>query len=231
MAVHRPIEFAPMPSALTWLNSNAGVVTTVGIAVGAVVIWIVYRFSAVGQRKGVLDALRKELDLHESWVQTSYVRGRMPTTLSWWETNYEGIPFKLSTTAIEAAIAAGPSLFLNRQLLTAVVAYRQRVIGFNQLVDRAAAFQANPELYRRFPSRRTVSHVKDLLGSIHYVGVGHAEEGLSGEGQGMANYYFRQVSAELRCEESLHIRSLIWSVTGLRLSPPYSLLRSAPDQP
>lgn len=206
-----------MLSALTWLDSHAGVITALGILVGAAVAWFVYRSSVSGERKGVLDALRKELELHESWVSTSYVRGHPP--VGWWETNPLGIVFKLSTVAIDAAIATGPSLFLNRHLVTALAGYRQRVQDFNQLIDRAMAFQAsNSELYRRFPSRRVVARMKHLWGAVHYGGVGHGDENLSGEGQGQANYYYRQVIAELRREENHRIRYFIWLVAGLRFS-------------
>jgi len=206
-----------MSDVVAWLDKHGGVVASLGVVVGvvgAVVVWFVYRIGVRGQRKGVLNALREELDLHESWVGTSYIRGVTPPQL--WHTNFRWIPFKLSTVAVDAAISTGPSLFLNHRLLTALVGYRQRVLGFNQLVDQAAVFQANPGLYRRFPSSRLVKRAFDLVGAIHYTGIGHADEDRAGEGRGMANYYFKQVRRELRCEESVRIRSLIWFVTALR---------------
>jgi hypothetical protein len=200
------------------LNSTQVAAIGVGVAIiGVGVAWFIYRHNAWRQRQGVLSALRRELELHESWVGTEYIRGVTPR--GWWETEYDRIAFKLSTVAIDAAIATGPSLFLNRQLVTALVGYRQRVLGFNQLVDRAAAFQASPELYRRFPRSRLVARMKQLLDAIHFRGVGHGDESLADEGQGKANYYFKQVSREVEREERLRVRSVIWYVTGFRLSP------------
>jgi hypothetical protein len=125
--------------------------------------------------------------------------------------------FKLSTVAVDTAIAAGPSLFLNRQLLTALVSYRQTVSHLNQLIGRAEALQANAEMWRRFPNRRLTTRMKELLDKVHYVGIGHSGEGRSDEGHEAAHWDFEQVDRELRREESLRVRAAIWYISGFRM--------------
>jgi hypothetical protein len=193
-----------------WLNDNAGVVA----AVGVLLVWIVYRRAARDQRSGVLAALRTELELHRLWVGTAYVRGVTP---AWWDRHYDRIVFKLSTVAVDTAIAIGPSLFLNRQLLTALVNYRQTVSHLNQLIGRAEALQASAEMWRRFPNPRLIARTKELLGKVHYAGIGHSDEGRQDEGHEAAHWDFVRVDRELRREESLRLYSAVWSISGLRI--------------
>lgn len=183
-----------MSTLADWLNTNVGLVSAFAVGagiIGALAVWIVYRLGVREQRSGLLDALRKELDLHRSWIEGPYIRGITPTQPQWFDTDYTGTVYKLSIIAVDAAITTGPSLFLNRNLLPALVGYRQRVLGFNQQIDRAEALQANPELYRRFPNRRLVARVRRLLADIHYMGVGHPYDNLPNEGYGKASYLFR----------------------------------------
>ncbi len=195
-----------------WLDQHAGVVALLGVLVAAGVAWYVYRDNVHSQREGVLDALDRELEMHRGWVGNQYIRGQ---TEGWWEKDYSTaistVIFKLSTVAVDAAIANGPSLFLNRRLLPTLAGYRQTVGHFNQLVDQAAALQTNPELWRRFPSRHLIRRMRALLGMVHYGGIGHAAEG-SNQG---AYYYFQEVTAALQRERQMAVRAAVWLITGL----------------
>jgi hypothetical protein len=134
----------------------------------------------------VLDGLRAELNRHRSWVGVGYEPGNWPDPkdpLGWWARERlremkESTPFvnKLSTVAIDAAIAQGPALFINRSLVVALVQYRQRVSHLNQLVDNALAFAASTELWRTKPPEHPLAdHFAELTAAIHWVGVGTSD--------------------------------------------------------
>ncbi len=131
----------------------------------------------------------------------------------WWEESDSRLLttaiYRLSIVAVDAAIANDPSLFLNRQLLPALVAYRQTAGQFNQLVEQAQALEANPELWRRFPSRHLIKRLRGLVNAVHHGGIGDS-------GSGGAYYYFQQVTAALRRERQMRVRAAIWLIMGLR---------------
>ena len=212
-----PSQTAALASSVTeWLDQHGGVVAVVGVVVAAAVVWYVYRDNVRSQRNGVLDALDRELEMHRGWVgnEHKYIPGQ---NVRWWEQDnsrlISTVIFKLSTVAVDAAIANGPSLFLNRGLLPALVGYQQTLGHFNQLVDQAAAVQANPELWRRFPSRHLIKRLRALVAMVHYGGIGHSGEG-SNHG---ANYYFQQVTTALQRERRMRVRATMWLIAGLPL--------------
>lgn len=192
-------------SVTAWVDRHGGAVALVAVLVA----WYVYRDNLRSQRKGVLDSLDRELEMHRTWVDNEYP-GVAPR---WWEENDTRLLtttiFKLSIVAVDAAIANGPSLFLNRQLLPALVGYRQTVGQFNQLVDQAQALEANSELWHRFPSRRLIRRLRGLVRAAHDGGIGHS----TGSG---AYHYFQQATLALRRERRMRVRAAIWLALGLR---------------
>ena len=194
-------------SAAPWLETNA-------VAVAAVLVaWFVYRGAKLSERNGVLAALRQELQLHQMWAKGPYPRGVTQPAQEWWRTiSPRGTVFKLTTAATDSAVVNGPDLFLNRGLLVALVEYRQVVGHFNQLIDRAMLFQANPQLFRLWPSPRLKARMIDLLSSIHYEGIGDDKTEA-------VHFHHAKLDKELRCEESLRLRVALWVVIGWRSSP------------
>jgi hypothetical protein len=132
-----------MNQVVAW-SKDANALLVVGVAgvlltwIGVLIAWLVYRGGKASQRKGVIAALRQELTLHAMWARGPYTKGVTQPEQEWWRRySPRGTVFKLTTVATDSAIANGPDLFLNRQLLVALVEYRQVVNHFNQLVDRA----------------------------------------------------------------------------------------------
>jgi len=127
---------------IQFLDEHAGVIALLALLVA----WLVYRVDHWSERRGVIRGLEAELDMHGSWVGNQYCekdRGSWP--------NPDYMVFKLSTVAVDNAIARGPSLFLNRDLSTSLIRYRQVVSHLNQLIDKQMAFQANPDLWAPNP--------------------------------------------------------------------------------
>ncbi|HLQ16808.1 MAG TPA: hypothetical protein VK256_13250 [Candidatus Eisenbacteria bacterium] len=155
-------------------------------------------------------ALRQELNLHVMWARGPYTKGAVQN--EWWKSNYKGMVFRLSTVATDSAITNGPDLFLNPQLLVAVVEYRQAVAHLNQLIDQAMSFQAHTELYRHWPSRHFKQRMIELLDKVHYDGIGDAK-------QEVVHFHYVKLDKELRCEESLRLRVFFWVLIGLHRSP------------
>jgi hypothetical protein len=103
--------------------------------------WIVYRLQRREEREGVLSGLIAELQLQEDWVgHAGYPAGSWKDhSPKWWADAADALVYKLSTVATDNAIQVGPSLFINRDLVRALVQYRQRANQLNQVVDDMAA--------------------------------------------------------------------------------------------
>jgi len=163
---------------IAWLGT---LLALIAIAVA----WWIYRSQQASARQGVLDAVSAELALHRSWVGTGYEPGAWPDPqdpAGWWARQRlremkEHTPFvnKLSTVAVDAAIAQGPALFINPTLVVALVQYRQRAAQLNQRIDNAMAFAASTELWTARPSPQLVEHFVQLTADIHWGGIGPAD--------------------------------------------------------
>jgi hypothetical protein len=195
---------------MVWLETNALLLVTIG---GVLLAWLVYRGGKASQREGVIAALRQELKLHVMWAKGPYTKGVTQPAQEWWRTlSPRGIVFKLTTEATDSAIANGPDLFLNRRILVALVEYRQAVGHLNQLIDRAMLFQANSQLFRLWPSPRIKARMTEVLGAIHYDGIGD-------DRTEAVHFHHAKLDKELRCEESLRFRVAIWILLGIRSAP------------
>jgi hypothetical protein len=122
--------------------------------VGIAITWWIYHSQQATERRGALAAIRAELDLHHAWVGTPYQPLRWPSADTWWSREQMarqpavGIVNKLSTVAVDAAIDRGPALFINPQLVTALVGYRQRAAQFTQLIDNVALSRTAGQMLR-----------------------------------------------------------------------------------
>jgi hypothetical protein len=153
--------------------------------IAIVVAWWIYRSQQAGARQGILDAVSAELALHRSWVGDGYQPDEWPDPAdpaAWWApdrlrkmTQHSPFVNKLSTVAIDSAIAQGPALFINPRLVVALVQYRQRAAQLNQRIDTATAFAAAPELWTARPSPNLVEHFVQLTADIHWGGIGPAD--------------------------------------------------------
>ncbi len=135
--------------------------------IGLLVAWLVYRAGPWTERNGVIRGLEAELNMNGSWVGNAYSaqdRGSWP--------NPDYMVYKLATVAVDNAIARGPALFLNRDLTSALVRYRQVVSHLNQLIDKASDFQSNADLWRAHPSRELIASAIQLIESVHIQGIG-----------------------------------------------------------
>lgn len=181
----------------SWFEANLGtllgivaiVVAWLGTALAFVAIavaWLIYRSQQASARQGIVDAVSAELALHKWWVGNAYEPGRWPDPndpAGWWAHERlsemkQHTPFvnKVSTVAVDAAIAQGPALFINPRLVVALVQYRQRAAQLNQLIDNASAFVAAPELWMTKRHTELVEHFAQLTAAIHWVGIGSAEQ-------------------------------------------------------
>lgn len=190
---------------ITTANSNWITILTIFAA------WLIFRLGVSLERKSILDGLVKELDLHKNWMGNQYPDQIVPIGSSWNQLNY--VVFQLSTVAIDNAIARGPHLFLNRQLMTELIGYRQMVNQFNQLIEVQQTFQANIELWDRSQARvnRLVrNRMLDLTGQIHWYGISDSSK--------LFGYtYFQAVNKELIEENKSKIAPIIWAVTNINL--------------
>jgi hypothetical protein len=124
------------------------------------VAWWIYRSQQAAARQGILDAVSAELTLDRSWVGGPYKPGDWPDPADpagWWARDRlrdmkEHSPFvnKLSTVAVDAAIAQGPALFINPMLVVALVQYRQRAAQLT-----SALTMRRPSQHRRSCGRRS----------------------------------------------------------------------------
>jgi hypothetical protein len=185
-------------------SRNSNLIAVIAILVG----WLIWRLGVWTQRRSVIDSLTKELDLHKGWVGNQYYNGIIPAGSNWHLLSY--VVFKLSTEAVDNAIAQGPSLFLNKQLITQLIGYRQRVNQFNQLVDAAMDFQANPDIWKPRPNRALVKRMLDLTCQIHWYGISNSNEPLT-------YTYFVLVNQELEIEKSTKVLPFLWFLLGINL--------------
>lgn len=120
--------------------------------------------------------------------------------------------YKLGTVGIDNAVTRGGSLLLNRDLLRALVSYRQVVGHLNQSIDSAMALQANPELWLAGPPKALVNRMIDLTDAIHLFAIGD-------DAMGQANAWFGVLQAELSKERRTRVLPIIWILTGINLLP------------
>jgi hypothetical protein len=186
-------------AALNWISSNWVAL------LGLLIIWLVYRLGKADERRGVLRGLREELRLHALWVGNAYPP---PAVIpdDWKERTY--MVNKLSTIAVETAVARGPALFLNRDLLTALVGYRQAISHLHQLIDSVMLLQANPELWRPAPSPQLLDRIMELTTAVHVYAIGT-------DNSGAAHQHFRQLLQALQGEMDTRVLPVVWILTGL----------------
>ncbi len=192
-------------SLVQFLDQHAGVLALLAL----VAAWIIYRIDRWSERGGVIRGLVAELDMHGQWVGNQYGESHRG---SWPDPDY--LVFKLVTVAVDNAIARGPSLFLNRDLSTSLVMYRQVVGHFNQLIERLMAFQATPELWSPHPPAHVVAYAVGLIESVHIGGIGDG----SLQGRAAAYVFYMQMTHQLSRERDSKILPVIWLVTGINCS-------------
>ena len=194
-----------MAFAVSWLGANAGVLLAL---VAILVAWWIYRSQQSGERRGVLDGVDAELRLHASWVSAPYQFDCWPSSDTWWAkerlsdlSNRQPVPLvnRLSTVAIDAAIAQGPALFINPQLVYALVQYRQRAEQLNQLIDNAMSFQSSTELWKDRPVPELIEHFAFATAWIHWIGIGSLNNPENRDG---AHRHFVIAAIELEREKN-----------------------------
>ncbi len=167
---------------------------------GVVVVWLVYRLGKVDERRGVLHGLREELRLHAAWVGNAYPPpAAIP--IQWQDPTY--MVNKVSTVGVDNAVARGPALFLNRDLLVALVGYRQVLSHFHQLIDSAMALQANAQMWTPNPPPHLLQQMTALTTAIHVMGIGT-------ETSGGAHQHFLHVTQALQAETDTKVLPIIW---------------------
>jgi hypothetical protein len=169
---------------------------------GAAIVWVVYRADRWSQRKGLINGVSSELTLHKPWVGKPYP----PTKGNWDKTH---MPYKLATIAIDDAIVRGPSLFLNRDLSSDLVVYRQLIGHYNQLVDQLMAFQAaTPQLWVQSPPQHLLDRVLELIAAAHLLGIGDIANSKA------AHWGYVEAGDELGREQTTKVLPVIWAITG-----------------
>src|SRR5207247_10713296 len=119
------------------------------------------------------------------------------------EMDWHKIVFKLSTVATDNAIQVGPSLFINQNLVRALVQYRQRANQLNQLIDDVAAFRAPPELWIPSQSRDELrKQLGILVQMVHMSGI--ADEVQFPYGANNAYHAVRRAVRAERCASGWH---------------------------
>lgn len=199
------------------LDKHAGVLALVAL----ILAWLLYRLDRWRQRSGVLRGLNAELAMHGMWVGHPYSerdRG------SWPDPDY--LVYKLVTVATDDAITRGPGLFLNPLLSTALIAYRQVIGHFNQLIDKQMDFQGNVELYGLPRRQDLVDAAVQMTESIHIQGIGDA----SLEHPAAAFVFYNQVVTQLGLERDVAPTGVVlWFVSGLNVFPLQRAMRAALD--
>ena len=191
-----------------WAAAQSAGPVVVTLVVGFVVVWIAYRLQRREEREGVLSALIAELKLHEDWVG----RGGYPRSMwagyseTWWKGKpgeIDTLVFKLSTVATDSSIQVGPSLFINRDLVRALVNYRQRAHQLNQLIDDMAAFRATSQLWLP-PSddQRSEAQLVALRGRLDGLARGVHEGGIGDDAGDGANHHYHELRRALRAERT-----------------------------
>jgi hypothetical protein len=201
-----------------------------GLLVALLATWVVYRFQRREEREGVLSALIAELELHESWVgRGGYPRGMWAGySEGWWKGKpgeTDTLVFKLSTGATDGAIQVGPSLFINRGLVRALVNYRQRAHQLNQLIDDMAVFRATSELWLpAADDERSESQLEGLRNRLDGLARGVHEGGTGDDTGDGANHHYHELRRALRAERTSSCwRRWLWFWLGLS--------RRAKDEP
>lgn len=179
------------------------------VIAGAAFVWLVYRAGQWTERQSVIHGLEAELRLHKRAVGTAYTKEDRGS----WDPDY--MVFKLSTVAIDNAITRGPGLFLNPNLTVLLVSYRQVIGNLNQSIDKATDFQVVAELWRNPAPADQVAAAKQLVDSVHIVGIGD-NEGL--QQKPAAHAFFNMVNAQIRLEQSSRTLAVLWVVFGLNFT-------------
>jgi|GEM_PF-2669668 len=185
-------------------NENSNIIAIAAILIG----WVIYRLNLWVQRKAILYSVAEELKLHGSWVNSEYSNGDIDP--SWHQKGY--VVFKLSTVAIDNAIAQGSGLFLNIEVIPHLTGYRQRVIQFNQLIDLSLTYQSNVDLWKKTTNVYVEKRMFELICQIHWYGI-------SNRNKPFAYTYFNKVNTELNKELSSHIIPLIWLLFNINFFP------------
>jgi hypothetical protein len=195
----------------------------IALIVALLAAWVVFRLQRREEREGVLSALIAELQMHEAWVgHKGYPKGSWANTApQWWggvqPGKVDNVVHKLSTVATDSAIQVGPSLFMNRALVRALVNYRQRAQQLNQMIDDMAAFRATAELWLPppydKPERERWDQLSDRLNSL----AGLVHEGSIGDLKSDgAHHHYHLVRIALRAERtSSRWRRYLWFWLGI----------------
>lgn len=170
--------------------------------------WIIYRVGVWNERNNILEGIKKEIDLHKSWVGNPYYDGVIPQNSNWHHKNY--VVFKLSTVAIDNAIEKGPGIFLNNNLLNQLIGYRQQINQFNQLIDVAMMFQSNSELWKSKPDKSLELRMVEVTEQIHWYGINNSNKPF-------AYRYFKSVTKELKLERESKVLPIIWLLLNINL--------------
>lgn len=189
------------------LNLTTLEVTNLIAIIALIVTWIVFRMTAWSKRQSTVKGVASELDLHKHWVGNEYTTA-ITFDPTWKFLNY--VVFRISTVAIDNAIAQGDEVLLNKKLIERLVGYRQRAIQLNQLIDVAAQFQSNGELWKSNPTSSHKHRMHDLICQMHWYGIG--------DSKGDSAYkHFKLLEVELLKESNSKFLPLIWFFTGINI--------------
>lgn len=176
------------------------------LAVSALLFaWLIYRLSQASQRDGVVHGLRKELELHRNWTGAEYPPEEVPEGAGW-DSPWYGV-YRLSTVALDNAIAQGPGLFLSRALVELIVGYRQRVQHVNQLIDAASAYQVALAAHW---TDYLVERIRSQTAIIHWQGIGDRTHRA-------AHFHYYQTCLEFYAETHAPISFAVWLLSGVRV--------------
>ena len=102
--------------------------------------------------------------------------------------------------------------FLNRDLNSDLIVYRQIIGHYNQLVDQLMAFQASPLLW--VPNAQQAgleAHAITLIEAVHLLGIGDVANSKA------THWAYIEVGDELGSEQTTKVLPVIWAVTGFNL--------------
>jgi len=177
---------------------------SVSLILTALAAWLVHRIASWNERKNVLRAIKTELDTaHQYWLRNSWPESRTRKI-----TDYRPFVFKIETTAADNAIVRGSILFINDKLIEALIAYKQAISSFNQLVDSAHSFQSNIELWDK--SKRT----KDIEDHAIFLQQRLHEKGIGDDTIPAAHLMYKNLKSELDREDNSKVLPIIWLITG-----------------
>lgn len=187
-------------------------------AFAIVAAWLTYRWQQVSARAGVLDLVDAETRMFLAWLVAEYPFG-VERTGAWWSEvqlrqwigdGLAPVPTvnRLSTVAVDAAIAQGPALFITPDLVYVLIQYRQRIEQLNQLIDNAAALQQAPDLWRRPLDEHQLKHFAQASAWIHWVGIGVGPGNAArGHPDGAHAFY---VLARVAIEREIAVSGIDW---------------------